>query len=353
MKCKLFIHAINVHQGGGRSLLSALLGACPNHQKVVALLDRRMTLPSNNPVNPTIKFVEPSIQQRLRAEWWLMQNVRSQDTVLCFGNLPPLFKLRGHVIVFVQNRFLIDRVTLGNFHIKTRLRLGVERLWLSWRSANVDEFVVQTPSMKTALLSSGCVVKQPVHVMPFANVSGGYQRTLSQQHAGQAEHKRYDFIYTASGDPHKNHRCLVKAWCLLAEQELFPSLCLTLDTNVSAELCAWINEQKLRYGLKLENVGFLSHEQVLLLYVQAGALIYPSLFESFGLPLIEASQIGLPVLAAELDYVRDVLDPVQTFDPDSSISIARAVKRFMGMDEQPLPLLDATRFMESVMGKAE
>lgn len=349
MKHTLFIHATNVHQGGGKSLLSVLLDACPDDQKVVALLDRRMTLPSHIPANLTTKFVEPSIWQRLRAEWWLTQNVRSQDAVLCFGNLPPLFKLRGQVIVFIQNRYLVDRIALGNFHIKTRLRLGVERLWLSWRSDNVDEFVVQTPSMKTALLSSGCVVKQFVHVRPFANVSSGYQRTVSRQHAGQGEHKRYDFIYAASGDPHKNHRRLIEAWCLLAEQGLFPSLCLTLDANASAELCAWIDEQKIRCGLRLENAGFLPHGQVLLLYAQARALIYPSLFESFGLPLIEASQADLPVLAAELDYVRDVLDPEQTFDPQSAISITRAVKRFMKIEEQPLPLQDAAGFMMHIL----
>ncbi|MDG4476049.1 glycosyltransferase [Thiovibrio frasassiensis] len=353
MKCKLFIHATNIHQGGGYSLLSALLDACPGEQEVVALLDRRIPKPTNIPGTMFIKFVQPSIRQRFYAEWWLWQNVRSQDTVLCFGNLPPLFKLRGHVIVFVQNRYLVERVALRSFYIKARLRLGLERLWLSWRAGNVDEFVVQTPSMRTALLSSGCVVKQPVHVRPFVKVSGGYQRTMSLKHVRQDGHKRYDFFYPASGDPHKNHRRLVKAWCLLAEQGLFPSLCLTLDANVSSELCIWIDEQKLRYGLKLENVGFLPHDKALLLYVQARALIYPSLFESFGLPLIEASQSCLPVLAAELDYVRDVLDPEQTFNPESSISIVRAVKRFLGEGVGPLPLLDATQFMASVLGKVE
>jgi hypothetical protein len=69
--------------------------------------------------------------------------------------------------------------------------------------------------------------------------------------------------------------------------------------------------------------------------------------------LIEARQANLPVLASELDFVRDVLDPEQTFDPESSISIARAVKRFMGVNEQPLPLLDAARFLASVLAKAE
>lgn len=350
---RLFVHATNVHQGGGKSLLHALLDACSDLQEVVALVDKRMILPRNDPARPSIRIVKPSVWQRLHAEWWLRRNVRSEDTVLCFGNLPPLFKSKGFVVVFVQNRYLIDKVALKNFNLKTRLRLWAERLWLLLCSVNVNEFVVQTPSMKTALLSSGCVSKQPVHVRPFATVSSGYQRTMNQQPAGHVGSKKYDFIFAASGEPHKNHRNLVKAWCLLAQQGLFPSLCLTLDESASRELCVWIVEQKDRYGLKLESVGFLPHEQVLLLYDQARALIYPSLFESFGLPLIEASQIGLPVLAAELDYVRDVLDPAQVFDPESPISIARAVKRFMGVGEAPLPLLNAAQFMASIAERAE
>jgi hypothetical protein len=55
-------------------------------------------------------------------------------------------------------------------------------------------------------------------------------------------------------------------------------------------------------------------------------------------------------MAPELDYVREVLDPKQTFDPESPVSIARAVKRFLGVDENPLPLLDAKRFLAEIIG---
>ena len=48
-------------------------------------------------------------------------------------------------------------------------------------------------------------------------------------------------------------------------------------------------------------------------------------------PLIEAKYLNLPVLAGELDYIRDLIDPIQTFDPNSSISIYRAVKRFLNV----------------------
>ena len=159
----------------------------------------------------------------------------------------------------------------------------------------------------------------------------------------------YSFVYVASGEPHKNHRRLIDAWCLLAEEGLFLSLCLTLDEIRFPELCRLIDEMRYQYGVKVTNAGGLPHHDVLELYNKSMASIYPSTFESFGLPLIEARQAGLPVLASELDYVRDVLDPEQTFDPESAVSIARAVKRFLGLQEEPLPLQDAARFIEHLL----
>lgn len=349
VKGKLFIHAYNVHQGGGKSLLSALLGAFPAPQRTVALLDQRMILPSSASPKLTFRRVAPSVWQRLRAEWWLARNVDTQDTVLCFGNLPPLFKLKGRVYVFVQNRFLVDPVAIGKFHFRARLRLALERIWFSWRSSNADEFLVQTPSMRAALLSRKHVTAQPVHIMPFANLPPSLRTARPVQAMG----RHYDFVYIASGEPHKNHRCLIEAWCHLAEQGLFPSLCLTLDRNSCAELCAWIDWHKSRYGLQVENVGNIQQEQVAQLYAQSSALIYPSLFESFGLPLIEASQAGLPVLASELDYVRDLLDPIQTFNPNSPISIANAAKRFLNIKREVLPILDAAQFIAKIAERTD
>lgn len=346
----LIIHATNVHQGGGGALLSALLGACPSDQQVVVLLDKRMTLPTKLPENLTTKLVSSTIWQRLRAEWWLAKNAQPQDTILCFGNLPPLFKLRGHVVVFVQNRYLIDGVKLDGFPLKVRLRLAMERLWLFRKMSNVSEFIVQTPTMKK-LLDIKARGKVPIRILPFVAEPNGYARNTVQSEV--QKENICDFVYVASGEPHKNHRQLIEAWCLLAKEGLFPSLKLTLDMENFAELCSWLGKKIELSRMNVENVGCLPHAQVKALYDQADALIFPSTFESFGLPLIEARQAGLPVLASELDYVRDALDPEQTFDPESAVSIARAVKRFLGINEQPLPLLDATQFMASISRKAE
>jgi glycosyltransferase involved in cell wall biosynthesis len=92
----------------------------------------------------------------------------------------------------------------------------------------------------------------------------------------------------------------------------------------------------------------LSSDEVADLYQSSSALIYPSKTESFGLPLIEAAQYKLPILAAELDYVRDVVVPVETFDPNSPVSIARAVRRFLGNAEPTIQIHSAEEFLEEV-----
>lgn len=345
MVSRLFIHAANVHQGGGRTLLDALLRAIPQERQAVLSLDERMPLPPDLGGNVEIRRCRPTMVQRLLVEKWLADSAKKTDTVLCFGNLPPLFRLQARTIVFVQNRYLIDNVRLDNFSLGVRLRLAVERLWLSGRIGNADELVVQTPTMKRlAERRTGGHV--PVRILPFVAAPDGYARSAAVPKADQS--KEFDFVYVATGEPHKNHRQLIAAWCLLAEEGLFPTLCVTLDNRRFAPLAEEVEMARRRHGVRIVNAGELSYSDVLALYGKAGALIFPSAFESFGMPLIEARQAGLPILASELDYVRDVIDPEQTFDPESPKSIARAVKRFWQQDAEELRLQDAGEFLRQI-----
>lgn len=347
---RFFIHATNVHQGGGRSLLSAVINTLPTYLRSILILDNRMPLTGGQSKDIQIRRVKPSILHRFTAERWLANNVEQEDVVLCFGNLPPLFKLRGHTVVFVQNRYLVESIGLSGFSLKTRLRLSVERLWLTFRMRNVDEFIVQTPSMKS-LLEKKVKDRSHVHVFPFTENQDEYFRKVLKSSSSK-EQDAY-FLYVASGEPHKNHRQLVEAWCILADEGIFPSLRLTVGNESFAELCLWMQKKVELHRLNIENSGNVHPDQVRHLYKGAGALIYPSTCESFGLPLIEARQAGLPVLASELDYVRDVIDPEQTFNPESSVSIARAVKRFLGLEQLPLPLHGASEFMTDILKRAK
>jgi glycosyltransferase involved in cell wall biosynthesis len=162
--------------------------------------------------------------------------------------------------------------------------------------------------------------------------------------------KEFDFIYFASGEPHKNHLILIQAWCLLAEEGFRPSLLLTLDPKLFPALCDKISVLKNEFVLNLLNIGWMPAHELKLWCGRAGALIFPSRVESLGLPLIEARIMGMPILAPELDYVRDLVDPEETFDPESPRSISRAVKRHLRIPEKSLPLKQASSLIEKIRG---
>lgn len=345
---RFILHATNVHQGGGKSLLVALLAAIPPKVQALAQLDSRLNISQALTENLMVRYVKPSIKDRLQAELWLSLNARTQDIILCFGNLPPLLNVRGHVVVFVQNRYLIDKIKLHGLPPRVKVRISLERLWLSAKMRNVHELIVQTPSMKRLL---GARSSASVTILPFMESHEDYARELPPSEMLQA--KEFDFFYVASGESHKNHRRLIEAWCLLADEGFNPSLKLTLDRGKFPELCDWIERLAGQYRLNLENLENLPHKEIIELYARARALIYPSTFESFGLPLIEARQARLPILASEMDFVRDVVDPEETFDPNSAVSIARAVKRFMGWVEPPLPMQDAKGFLNHILERVE
>jgi glycosyltransferase involved in cell wall biosynthesis len=343
----LYIHAANVHHGGGASLLSALLVACSVKCHVIVTLDSRMILPDTLPRNIEFKRVPANILARLKIEFWLRKQVKSQDIVFCFGNLPPLLQLPGKVTVMMQNRYLIDySASLTHFPLKTKLRLQLERIWVKFFTKNVDEFVVQLPSMKNALVGLGCLKKQLVHTIPFIDNAEFF--IDSKPINTRSKEKRFDFIYVASGDPQKNHRKLIDAWVILAQENIFPTLCLTISETASVQLWDWISELISKYGLKVINIGFLPHKEILATYAQARCLVYPSVLESFGMPLLEARQAGLDVIAAELDYVRDLIEPEESFDPTSAVSIARAVRRYMGIKGAPVKVLSPRVFLNEL-----
>jgi glycosyltransferase involved in cell wall biosynthesis len=341
MHCnRLIVYAPNIHQGGGKSLLLGLINT--SHQRTVFFLDSRFLLPDELKGKCKIFTINATIIERFKAEASLLRFSTKNDIVLCFGNLPPFFRLPSLTIVYLQNRYIVDSISLKNFSLLKRLRITIERFWFIHRSTMVDKYVVQTKTMKS-LLANMRLQNTSINVAPFLENSLGYLRKLKKTES--RIDCLYDFLYIASGEPHKNHKILIQAWVLLANENLYPSLCLTLDSSQIDDLLT-------RYGfskkLRIYNVGIVPHVHALLLYTKSKALIYPSKFESFGIPLVEARQAGLPILASELDYVRDVLDPEETFDPESPVSIARAVKRFMGLEESALPLMNAAQFAASL-----
>jgi len=342
-KRSLILHAPNIHVGGGLILLKGVLNtkSCSIHW---AQLDERAKTILNIPTRIIKHFIKNTISSRLLAEYRLWYNVKNTDTVLCFHGLPPLLPISGRVIVFLQNRMLLEQNKLAGFPLQTKLRIFIERIWIRIRHRNSYRYIVQTPSMAIAAkrrLSS----KLKITILPFIPSTN----LLYQPKKNKIQQRRFDFVYIANGEAHKNHLNLLEAWRLLNEAGLTPSLALTIDHKLYPALANKIVKYNEELDLNIVNSEQLHRTAVFNLYHSSLALIFPSLTESFGLPLIEANQFGLPILASERDFVRDIINPIQTFDPHSPLSIARAVRRFLDVPEPPIEISSTDDFLEEIM----
>lgn len=319
MGIKRLLYAPNVHQGGGKTLLISLIKALKDDD-VSLVLDERLDLPTGL-LKREVFWVKPTLASRLGFELRLNRLITEDTVVLCMGNLPPLFIKRGIQKVFVQNRYLVEEISLTSFPVKTRIRIMIERWWLRFRVTGIDSFIVQTPTMQRLIKQAFGVEAK---AFPFLSIEMRSDLPIDRK----INEKIYDFVYIASGEPHKNHKTLIYAWVALAKEGIFPSLCLTLDNKKFPLLCDWIISKAENNDLKVFLIGEYSHNDINKIYQQSETLIYPSLFESFGLPLIEAALLGLPVLASNKSYVSDVIVTSGVFDPHSFQDIANAVQKF-------------------------
>lgn len=82
--------------------------------------------------------------------------------------------------------------------------------------------------------------------------------------------------------------------------------------------------------LNVHNLGYIPQSQLKFLYQNAYALVFPSIDEGFGIPLVEASQFSLPIACSNIDVFKEIMnDKALYFDPFSVDSIAECIEKLV------------------------
>lgn len=336
------VYAPNIHQGGGKTLLLNLIQS--GRPDTLFVVDNRLiAIELKLHHYDNVISVNCSLIRKLFIDLSFRQASCKRHTVLYFSNIPPVFRLQSRCHLFLQNRYLIEDYSLKGLSAKAAIRIFIERIWFQLFLKNVDQTVVQSVSMHKSLTDMTKDLKN-VRILPLMNPEKDPCEPLGEKWD-------YDFIYVASAEPHKNHLKLIQAWNLLAQKNQFPSLLLTFDPKLFPKVHAAVQHSHELYRTKITNMGNIDKSGVFDLYRKTKCLVYPSKLESFGLPLLEAHNTGLKIVASELDFVRDLIDPDQTFDPNSSLSIMRAVERMNQYPSTRQPVYIADHFLDQVFGR--
>lgn len=136
-------------------------------------------------------------------------------------------------------------------------------------------------------------------------------------------------LFVGNVKPHKNLRTLVKAMALLKDKNENCKLVIVGRKegfiNGDPQLFDEIGKDQ----FLLDNIGFtgfVPNEDLAYIYNLASVFVFPSFYEGFGLPPLEAMACGCPVLASNAASIPEICgESARYFDPSSSIEIANGI----------------------------
>ncbi len=137
------------------------------------------------------------------------------------------------------------------------------------------------------------------------------------------------FVAVGTLIPRKNYSNLIRAFALIAKEFSDYHLLIVGGKGWQyEEIQALIRENYLNKHVHL--LGYLSTTSIRNLYNLAKALVFPSFYEGFGLPPLEAMQCGCPVIASFTSSIPEVVgEAALLINPENPIEIAGAMKKLI------------------------
>jgi alpha-1,3-rhamnosyl/mannosyltransferase len=216
--------------------------------------------------------------------------------------------------------------------------VSVQARWLFKLAAGMavrvaSHVIIDAESVRQELLAHFRIAPERVTAVPLAAAAHFRPPTEATMQAVRAQHNLPDrfIFYFGINKPHKNLVRLLDAYAVVAREraetgQAMPPLVIA---------GAWDNrypESKTRVselGLdeQVRFIGRVSDAELPALYGAATLFVFPSLYEGFGLPVVEAMACGAPVACSDTIGLRDVAgDAALLFDPYDTASIVATLR---------------------------
>jgi glycosyltransferase involved in cell wall biosynthesis len=167
----------------------------------------------------------------------------------------------------------------------------------------------------------------PINVAPLASPLEGARK--SELHDPELSATPY-FVMIATIEPRKNHLLLLNIWRdLAAAGAKTPKLVCVGGRGWSSAQTLDVFEQSAKLSSHVRSVSGLPSPDLRLLLANARALLAPSFAEGYGIPLVEAFEVGAPVICSDIPVFREVTQNCATFlSPLDGAGWRSAIRQF-------------------------
>lgn len=336
---KIF-NCISIHNGGGITYLSLMHSELDKEGNLI-FLDYRAKNNLKPFINAEIKYFKKNIFRNFfvlieRLKKRKMHRIHSKKfdknevfSEYYLNGLPPFIRfpfLKNKTYILFQNRNLFVFQNYFNkklfFNFNFIVYHVLHSLLINFFLKRTDIIIVQTSSMKKIIENlkpnnniiiqdnywKNLKLKSFIDCIDFKESLFAAKEFETIKKISKLNRL---FFYPADLSPHKNHKRLFKCFKKITHKNI--KLIVTLDINEVPD--------KYKSNNQIIFLGKQSFRDIHSLYKIVDFLIFPSLNESLGLPLIESSLYKIPIIASDLDYVYDVCSPFITFNPFSETDI--------------------------------
>ena len=277
-----------------------------------------------SPVQPlpegrAIEYVQRTVPEDFAfPAGWLIRILRRCE--------PFLVAADGNEVLFAPNYFLTRRYRLASgARVPTIHDLGFVRVPWTLRQETLDELqerlehqsfeatrvITVSAAVRDELAEEGLATKQRVHVVHH----GPGQLADIEPSDLPAEVPPKFCLHVGTLEPRKNIELLIEAWGLARERDPeCPPLVLCGRYGWKAARIQRAVESAVAEGW-LVHLGYVEDTALAALYREASLVVFPSLYEGFGLPAVEALWARTPLICSDLPVLREVTDGAALFAP--------------------------------------
>ena len=226
----------------------------------------------------------------------------------------------------------LTALTLPQHHLL--LNRALHRRRIRWIRRGAGQIISISHSTKADLLALPGMTGERIHVVPLAR---GHDTSSGERAGAEVTDLRSRYglgpspyvLTVGTLEPRKNQEALVRAFQELSPS--FPNLKLVLAGGQgwgAEKLLQAVKESPARDRIEL--LGKVPSQDLPALYAGAEVFAFPSLYEGFGLPVLEAMAAGTPVLTSNTSSLPEVAgDAALLVDPHSLDSIRQGLERLL------------------------
>ncbi len=327
-----------------RELIPKLLDAAPPQTRFTAFINREAAAAKDGPWGELMPAVVVPVNAASRPQWVLGEQAllprlaarRGVDLLHSLASTAPAWGAFRRVVTvhdLIYARHPDAHGGLRALGMRALVPLAVrrsDRVIAISQSTKADlEGLLKTPAQKIDVVPQG-----------LGQVSAGQAADPEQTRARLALGDRKVVLSLSAKRPHKNLPALIGALSSIPAERRLLLLLPGYPTPHEAQLRERVRQLDLEQDVRV--LGWVSGAELEGLWSVADAFVYPSLYEGFGLPVLEAMARGVPVACADASSLPEVAgDAALLFDPHSEPGIAAAIERLLGEPQLAQTLREA------------